>query len=554
MKILKGKSRRTVIFTVITVALIIIAIALNALLTYFGGLNTLYADVTERGIYSLSGKMVEECAFIDELGETDGDKCVKVTFCTDPDYLTEASVTRATYFMALNMQKRFDNFEVETVNHIANPTALAKYKTTSLTTFSSTDIIVSYGDRYRKVTADNFWLSDYTLYNGEYTLATLVMSVTAIEQPAAYFVTGHGETVYDPKNPEGEGSLATAALYDLLAAQGLRVGVVDLATDAIPDDCTLLIINDPTSDFAIDGGSLSSMNYLGELEKIEKYLINDQGSLMVARDPSMEGKLTNLDDFLFGWGFSFGSSTVVDNESSTEGGNTEIITVYNTDENSFANAIYKDYTSISTSPKTVIKNTGYIETSYIENGNHNEAGSGDAMRTYNSFLTTSPTAASYFTDEAGALTSAVDKKGAMDLAAVTARMWLDTESTEHTNSFVFCAASADFFSNSLLGNAAYGNYDVTSALVNTISRTDVYASMDLGGESYNSSSVGGKQIFEDTMEADDWQVIDINNMTTLGTKQGMTDGAKVVYTVIFMLAPAAALVLGVFVCVRRRFL
>ena len=553
MKILKGKSKRTVIFTVITIVSIAVLLASNVLLSYFGGLNNFYIDLTERGIYTMTDKMADECAFVDELGETDGDKCVKITFCTDPDYLTESDLTRATYFMALNMQKEFDNVEVETVNVYANPGALSRYKTTSLTTFVASDIIISYGDRYRIISADAFWLSNYTLYNGEYVMASLIKSVTAIEQPVAYFVTGHGETVFDVNNPESAESLEAAALYDLLRAQGMRVELLDLSkVNGVPKDCAALIINDPTSDFEIDSDKLNSMSYMTDIEKIEKYLVNDQGALLVARD--YERSFKNLDAFLKSWGFEFGSSVVTDKEEYIVGAQTDLITVYNKNEGSVANAIYKEFASILTAPKAIVTNTGYITTSFARDGYQTEAGAGHVSRQYSSFLTSSDGASAYFKDNAGAITNSVDNIGMMDLAGLTARQSLNEDTAETTYSFVFCAASADFFSNALLSNASYANYDVVSALVNTVSRTDIYASTDLGGSSYNSSSVGGKQIFEDTMESEDWQVMDINNMKAIGTKQGLSESAKIIYTVLFMVAPLVALGLGVFVCIRRKFL
>ena len=128
MKILKGKSRRTLIFAAITVAVLVFALLAN-LLSYFGRINTLYIDLTERGIYSLTDKMVKECGFVSELA--DEDKKIKITFCTDPDYLTEASVTRATYFMALKLAQKFDRVEVECKNVIEDPLALSEYKVTS---------------------------------------------------------------------------------------------------------------------------------------------------------------------------------------------------------------------------------------------------------------------------------------------------------------------------------------------------------------------------------------------------------------------------------------
>lgn len=556
MKLIKGKSRRTVIFTAITAVLILALLTVNIIASYLGGRTNFYVDLTPEGLYSLTDEMEKECAFIDELGKTDGDKCVRITFCSDPDYLVEADITRATYFMALELQKRFDNIKVETVNLLKNPTALSKYKTTSLTTFAANNIIVSYGERYRVASAPAFWVGDYEAYDGEYTMATLLKSVTAIEQPAAYFVTGHKETVYNPAEPESEESLKTAQLYSLLVAQGMSVSVIDLEEeDGVPEDCALLIINNPREDFRVSEMGVGSFGYNSELEKIEKYLINNQGALAVARDYDTRLDLTNLDAFLHSWGFSFSDSVVADTESSVKSVDTDLVTVYDTTDGSYAYEIYKDFASVATAPKVVAKNTGYITTCYDENEMSDEAGAEETRRRYLSFLKCASTANAYaYTESEGyGGRSVIDNKGAMDVAALTARERLDTVSAEYTFSFVFCAASADFFSSELLGNGSYANYDVTAALLNDISRVDVHASLALGGTSYNSESYLGKPLVSTELQAEDYDVYDFQNQTIAGRKSGIDAGTKVVYTVLFAAAPLAALSLGIYVCVRRRF-
>lgn len=556
MKILNGKSKRTVVFTVITVALILVLLTVNVLATYYGGLTNAYLDLTPEGIYTLTDRMEKECMFVDELGKTDADKCVRITFCADPDYLVESQLTRPTYFMALELQKRFDNVEVEAISVVANPNALAKYKITSLSTFSASDIIVSYGDRYRIVSASYFWVGDYEAYDGEYTLATLIKSVTAIEQPAAYFITGHGELVYDETLPDSEGTKATTKLYELLRAQGMRVGVINLKDEEIPEDTALLIINNPREDYKVDKESLDKYDYLSEVGKIEKFLINEQGALVVARDYDKDLNLYNLDSFLYEWGFSFGTSVVADPEGNYKGVDTDIVAQYDTNKDSYAYQIYGDYAGVGTSAKTVVSNTGYINTSFIEDGFTNEQGTSNVVRRYFSFLTSPETSNSYvYTDEHGYDgRTYIDKKGSLDIAAVTARQEFDSVVAERTFSFVFCASSADFFSNELLGNEAYANYDVTSALINNISRVDIYASTDLGGTSLNSSSYLGKPIIDTSLQENDYEVIDYRTQTTIGTKSGISNGEKVVFTVIFSIVPLVALSLGVYVLIKRRFL
>ena len=559
MRIFKGKSKRTVIFSAITVGVIVVLFAANLALSLIGGGRNWFIDTTPEGLYSLTKAMAEECAFVEELGKTDGDKCVKITFCNDPDRLISNFDTRATYYMALDLQKKYSNVEVETINVNTNPTALSKYKRTSLTKINSTDVIVSYGDRYRIVGALNFWTTDYFSYNGEYRMATLIKSVTAINQPSAYFLTDHGETYYDPENPESEGSLNTSYFYDLLSDCGLQVKTLAISkVDAIPDDCALLIINNPRKDFVTDPDKYNSLSYVSDLEKLDRYLVNKQGAIVVTKDYDEALSLPNLEDFLHEWGFDFSTSQVRDDESSVAGsGGKNLIAVYETAEDSYANAIYGDYASLATSARTTINNTGYITNSYGEQGYRNEAGSSETVKRYAPFLKSSSKASSYFySDLAGNYddSKVLDSTGQFDLAALTVRQTYDSVTAEHTYSYLFCAASADFFSNESLSNAAYANYDIMTALINNISRVDVYASLELGGTSLNSSSYGGKQLVSTKLSTEDSEVFAPDASEVIKVNYGISTTEKVVYTVIVAVVPFIVLIAGAVVCIRRRFL
>lgn len=559
MRIFKGKSKRTVVFSAITVGVIVVLLAANLALSLIGGGRNWFIDTTPEGLYSMTKAMAEECAFVEELGKTDGDKCVKITFCNDPDRLISNFDTRATYYMALDLQKKYSNVEVETINVNTNPTALSKYKRTSLTKINSTDVIVSYGDRYRIVGALNFWTTDYFSYNGEYRMATLIKSVTAINQPSAYFLTDHGETYYDPKNPESEGSLNTSYFYDLLSDCGLQVKTLAISeVDAIPDDCALLIINNPRKDFVTDPDKYNSLSYVSDLEKLDRYLVNKQGAIVVTKDYDEALSLPNLEDFLHEWGFDFSTSQVRDDESSVAGsGGKNLIAVYETAEDSYANAIYGDYASLATSARTTINNTGYITNSYGEQGYRNEAGSSETVKRYAPFLKSSSKASSYFySDLAGNYddSKVLDSTGQFDLAALTVRQTYDSVTAEHTYSYLFCAASADFFSNESLSNAAYANYDIMTALINNISRVDVYASLELGGTSLNSSSYGGKQLVSTKLSTEDSEVFAPDASEVIKVNYGISTTEKVVYTVIVAVVPFIVLIAGAVVCIRRRFL
>ncbi len=569
MNLFKSKSKRNVIFSIVTASIIAVLLVLNFLLSYFGLSGGLYFDLTPEELYTVSDKMRDEISFIDELGKTDGDKAIKITFCTDPDYLIGSVTTRATYLMALELARIFDNFEIETINIENNPTALSMYRPTSLAEIKPSDIVVSYGDRYRIVGSPNFWTVDsssesteYTAYNGEYKLATLIKSVTSIEQPKAYFLTDHGETYYDEENPNSQMSKDTAYLRDLLRDRGLTTATLAISSvTEIPEDCALLIINNPTKDFTVDPSQFNSIKYVSDTEKIDKYLTRNQGAVMVMKDYSIT--LPVLEDFLYEWGFDFSTSQVQDSESSIadeEGTNTNIIAVYETDENSYANAIYEDFANLSSAPSTIFSNTGYITNSFGFDDYKNEPGSPDTVKRYATFLKSSDTAMAYLKDASGSYIGSTvieNDKGAFDLAALSVRESFDSEANEYSHSYIFCAASGDFLSNSLLGNSAYANFDIVSALVNNISRTDVYASIELGGTSLNSSSYGGKMLVSTTLSAEDEPIYDNDvsgDMSLVRINKGLSDGMKITYSIIAAIIPVSLLVIGVIVCIRRRFL
>ena len=152
----KGKSTRTKIFTAITAVGILLLLVFNLLMTALGMGNNLYIDTTREGFYTLSDKMVNACNGL--FGDLPAGKSFKITFCADPDTLIASGDLRASYFMALNLQKRYPEVMVETVNVNLNPTAVSAYKTTSRAEIASTDIIFSYGARYRIVAGKSLWM------------------------------------------------------------------------------------------------------------------------------------------------------------------------------------------------------------------------------------------------------------------------------------------------------------------------------------------------------------------------------------------------------------
>ena len=570
-RLFKGKSKRTQIFAAITILGIILIVLLNSVLYYFGIQKTIFFDMTPEGLYTLSDAMIDECdEMFSEIKQNDGTKKITVTFCNDPDFLISSGDARLTYFMALKLQNKYpDMFEVKTVNVYMNPTAVSKYKTTSLSKINEDNVIVSYGDRYHISSFNYFWTSgtseaDY--YNGEYRMASIIKSVTAIAKPVAYFLTDHGETYYDPDNPDTDMSKSMASFASLLGDRGLDIKLLNLSSvDRVPEDCALIIINNPRTDFTYDESKLGSFEYVADTEKLDRYLVMKQGAIVVAKD--YEIKLPVFENFLHEWGFDFSDSILVDKESSLEDeGNTgtNIIAKYDTDADSYGYTLYGEYADLSSAPLTVFKNAGSVSCAFKESISSAEPGTSYVSRNYASFLTTSDSAQRYMKDKTtGEITSYVDgAPGKYDLAALTIRSEIDPIENVYSYSYLFCVNSPDFFTSELLGEASFANYDIMSAVMEKISRVDEHASMDLGALSFNSASGGGKYIIPTDMSAEN-ETIYSNRYVDDDVKKdriiikenhGISTSEIAVYTCVIFAVPTAVGILGIVVCIKRRFL
>ena len=554
--IFKGKSTRTKIYSAITIVGIVLLLGLNFVLTYLGGQKLFMVDLTQEGFYTLSEKMLEVCHDILDPKEGKEAKEIKITFCTDPDYLVGSDALRATYFMALSLQNEFDNVSVKAVNVVNDPTAVAMYRTTSRDSIATGDVIFSYGTKYIIADATGFWTSDNFSYNGEYRVASILASLTAINRPVAYFVSDacYETEYYDPANPDTEMSKSLGTLADLLEERGLEVRTLKLSdpdVKAIPDDCALLIINNPKKDFTYDEEKLSSFNYVSELEKIDRYLLRESGAVFINK--SYDVTLPNLENFCKEWGISFGNAQVFDPDNALfsnfdgESDDSIFAGAYDPDEANFGYAYYGGYSTLSSAPKMVFSNTGYVYCSMDMSESMVESGNRNGSKNYAAFIGTSDNAY-YEKAGEGSVT------GVRTLVAAGVRVNLDNYTSEKSSSYLFCSNSADFFSNEILGNTSYANYDILSSVVTNISRTDRYATIELGGMSYNSPSFGGKQTLPTELSDSPTKIYSSDAKEVLKYNKGLSSSGIVAYTVVVMIAPVAVLSLGIVVFIKRKFL
>lgn len=585
-KPLVSRDARTKIFTVITVASLILLIALNLFVTSFGIFGNAYIDLTPEGLYTLRDEMTKVCKniFLTEDGEVrDPEKQIKITFCDDPDNLIANTTTRVIYYMATALSNKFENCVIECVNVKMTPSAVARYKTTSMTQIDSDDVIVSYGTkdgdivRYSITSAEKFWRigSDNKVYSfdGEYKLASILLSLTLVNRPVAYFVTDHGTTYYDASNPDAAGNADFGYFVDLLTERGLEIknlSLTELVNNAapgtepsIPDDCVLLIINDPKEDFDInEGANINKLDYVSETELLDRYMAEERGSIMVTKD-YRTGELRNFDDFLAEWGIKCTGLKVKDDKNyikqEDKDDHTTIIADYDLTEGGYADNIYGDFAALSSSPRVIVSDTGTIVSAYGDSVGDGEAGSTRTSRIYAPFLYTSSDAVSFGKYNGEYNEKVEDTIGKQVIAAVSGRQTMDNVSGERTYSYIFCAASRDFFRNDLIGNASYANYDVVSALVHNIARLETHAPSSLGGLSLNNSdeTFGGKMLDDASIREADEHIKGVNDdgdIVVVDTKHGLNTAAIVIIIAIVSVIPLAIAVTGITVCLKRKYL
>ena len=548
----KGKSTRTKIFTAITIAAIVLLIALNTFLTYFGDQGQIFIDMTPEGFYSMTDKMIDSCEEILE-SEIVSEKEIEIIFCADPDVLERDYRLRPTYFMALQLRNKFDNVSVEEVNIDYDPSINTVYRTTSHREIVYTDMIVTYDGRYKVVDATSFWTEDSFSYNGEYRMVSLLASLTAQNSPAAYFVTNHGELYYTP-DPKTDAEIAMnelmASAAELIEERGLQIKTIDLGADnvsAIPEDCALLIINAPKSDFVPDESRFNEFSYVSELEMIDRYLRAKSGSLMVNKGYDIS--LPNLESYLKEWGIGFGDAQVRDEGNSLTPDNSTIVGVYDID--SFGGAYYGDFAELSTSPKMIFTDTGYIYNTFAPADYKAEAGGHNTHTYFSEFIYTSDAAIGYADKDGNVVKSAAGKKA---LAAAAVRTVLDSDTAESTYSYVFCTNSESFLSNELIGNKSYANNSIMASLISSISRIDRYASMSLGGLSQNSPSYGGKQTQSTTLSDEVVEVYSPDAKQIIAVNRAFLPGHQAVITVVVCVFPVTLIALGIIVCLKRKYL
>ena len=181
------------------------------------------------------------------------------------------------------------------------PTFAAKYGAENV---SSGSLIVTCGENSTVLDAADLYEYDYTDYyttgsasvtfGGEKQITSAIYKLTAVGQSHAYYTTNHGEQTL------------TDSLTDALDAQNIDAQPLNLLTSTIPEDCDLLIINAPTTDFSAGDGLVD------EISQLQDYLAAG-GKLLLTS--SVYAQTPQLDAMLAQFGLARAEGMVVEGDS-----------------------------------------------------------------------------------------------------------------------------------------------------------------------------------------------------------------------------------------------
>lgn len=283
-----GKVFRSGVYsTAILAAAIVLAVLLNLLV---GALPKKYTE------FDLSGAKMY----------TLGDSSKKLVQSLDQDvtvyYLCETGSEDAILTKLLDhYADESSHFRWEQKDPAIYPTFAAQYGASDVSTGS---LIVVSGENNVVLDAADLYEYDYSDYyttgsanvtfGGEKQITSAIYKLTAAEETYAYYTTNHGEQAL------------TSSLTEALEAQNITAQPLDLLTSTIPDDCDLLIINDPTSDFASDG-------LVDEISQLQTYLENGGRVLLTTNGYD---ETPNLDAVMAQFGLAREAGLVVEGDSS----------------------------------------------------------------------------------------------------------------------------------------------------------------------------------------------------------------------------------------------
>ncbi len=250
-------------------------------------------DLTKDKVYSVSEQTLETLKLVKN-------PLSIIVFRSESD--NPSSATWKADLLLEEYAKRNNNIKVEYINPDQQPLLAKKY---DMTEYGETIFIYDNGKRSHVLSRDivninygnNAQKEDFV---GEQKFTEAIYLLTEEKKYTVYFVTGHGE-----KQANEQGQFGLSYLKTYLESENYNVESLNTLTlQSIPEDASLLMIVGPTSTFMEEEKALYT-----------DYIANG-GKILVLYDAVLDGNESNLDEWLYDYGFAFNRDFVIDVASS----------------------------------------------------------------------------------------------------------------------------------------------------------------------------------------------------------------------------------------------
>jgi hypothetical protein len=279
--------------TVFTVIFIIAIIFVNVLLGYMTERFVWEFDMTKEQLFDISEDTKE---VIDDMTRE-----VTITVLADETVFRDAEQMLSNVYEILQRYEALGGgkIKVRYVNPNMNPKIFEQYN--MLGDLGNNYLIVESDLRMKSMSPNSLYnikvdeesnISYFVGIRAEQQLTSALLFVTQESVNTACWLRGHGE------------DYSKTQLDSILNKMNYDTQVIILAQDEIPEECTLLIINAPETDYGPD-----------EIEKLDAFFKRG-GDAIVALSPETSVALTNLNSFFEEWGVRYRSEFVLDNYQS----------------------------------------------------------------------------------------------------------------------------------------------------------------------------------------------------------------------------------------------
>ena len=278
--------------TVFTIVFIIAIVLVNVLLGYMTERFVWEFDMTKEHLFDISEDTKE---VIDDMTRN-----VTITVLSDETVFRDEDQMLSNIYEILQRYEALGGgkITVRYINPNMNPKIFEQYN--ELGDLGNNYLIVESDLRMKSISPNSLYnirvddnnISYFVGLRAEQTLTSALLFVTQESVNTACWLRGHGE------------DYSKDQLDSILNKMNYDTQVIILAQDEIPEECTLLIISSPETDFGQD-----------EIEKLDAFLKRG-GDAIVALTPETSVNLTNLNGFFEEWGVRYRSEFILDNYQS----------------------------------------------------------------------------------------------------------------------------------------------------------------------------------------------------------------------------------------------